>query len=162
MTSKYEITDVQRDIQHPKNKNYFRIRALRDIPSAKVKAGDLGGWIENENNLSQEGECWVTKHAYVGENACVSGNARVYGYATVCGKAQVYDNAQVYGCATVTGTTKCNEDMKIHRCCMIERSDQIYYVDGITAYFDSFNRLITNGTAHNIKHHRTLARLKLL
>ena len=34
-----------------------RIQALVDF--LEVKAGDLGGWIEKEENLSQEGECWV-------------------------------------------------------------------------------------------------------
>ena len=30
-----------------------------------VKKGDLGGWIEKEDNLSQEGDCWVFGDAWV-------------------------------------------------------------------------------------------------
>lgn len=48
-----------------------RIIALRDF--ADVKAGELGGWVESETNLSHDGD------ARVSDNARVSGNAQVYG-----------------------------------------------------------------------------------
>ncbi len=60
-----------------------RIRALVAIGSL-VAAGELGGYIESEDNLSQVyGDAWV------------SGNARVYGDAWVYGNAQVYGDARV-------------------------------------------------------------------
>jgi len=109
--NKYEITDIA----HPANPELHRIRALRDIPRYGVKAGDLGGFVESEANLSQEGECWVAGEAIVGEHAQVYGNARVnvsawvkgsaqvYGNAWVSDYAQVYEHAKVYGDATVSG-----------------------------------------------------------
>ena len=54
--SKYEITDIT----HPGNPKLHRIRALVDIPMYGVKAGDLGGYIEKEDNLSQYDNCWVS------------------------------------------------------------------------------------------------------
>ncbi len=56
-----------------------QIRALIDFGT--VEAGDLGGWVESENNLSQEGDAWVY------DNARVHGDARVYGNAQVRGDA---------------------------------------------------------------------------
>ena len=50
---------------------------------ASIAAGDIGGWIEKEENLSQSGDAWVY------------GNAQVYGNAWVFGDAQVYGDAQV-------------------------------------------------------------------
>lgn len=50
---------------------------MRDIERYDVKAGDLGGWVESENNLSQVGDAWVGGDAEVGGNAEVSGNAEV-------------------------------------------------------------------------------------
>ena len=35
----------------------FRIRALRDF--FVIKAGDLGGYVESEDNLSHEGYAWI-------------------------------------------------------------------------------------------------------
>ena len=47
-----------------------RIQALVDF--FEVKAGDLGGWIEKEENLSQEGDCWIYGDAMVfGDNEIV-------------------------------------------------------------------------------------------
>ena len=51
----------------------YRIRALRDF--GNVRAGDVGGYIECERNLSQDGNAWVC------------GDARVYGNTLVCGNA---------------------------------------------------------------------------
>ena len=49
-----------------------RIRALRDF--GDVHAGDVGGYIECERNLSQDGNAWVYDDARVCGDAWVSGN----------------------------------------------------------------------------------------
>ena len=59
----------------------FRIKAL--IEFGNVKAGELGGFVEKEENLNHEGNAWVYG------NAEVYGNARVYGNASVCDDARV-------------------------------------------------------------------------
>ena len=79
----------------------FQIKALLSFGS--VKAGDLGGWIEKEENLSQDGNAWVSGNAEVYGNAWVSGDAEVYGNAKVYGDAEVSGNAEVYGNAKVSG-----------------------------------------------------------
>ena len=66
-----------------------RIRAVAAIAAFGVAAGDLGGWIEREENLQVYGDAWVYG------NARVSGNAQVYGNARVSGNALVYGNARV-------------------------------------------------------------------
>lgn len=42
-----------------------RIKACKDF--GNVKSGELGGYIESENNLSQVGDCWVYGNACVME-----------------------------------------------------------------------------------------------
>lgn len=64
----------------------FRIRALIDFTTKwgeTIHAGDLGGYVEKEENLSHKGNAWVCG------NAKVYGNAEVYGDALVCGNALV-------------------------------------------------------------------------
>ena len=46
-----------------------RIRAVAEF--GLVKVGDLGGWIEKEENLSHEGKAWVCGDAKVWGNAKV-------------------------------------------------------------------------------------------
>ena len=87
---KFELTSETRDFF---GVIFYRIRALRDL--ANVKAGDFGGWISKEANLSHEGNCWVSDNARVFGDAQVSGNAWVYGNARVYGNAQASDNAKI-------------------------------------------------------------------
>lgn len=78
-----------------------RIRAIKNF--GNVEAGDLGGWIEKEDNLSHEDDCWVFDNAWVYDNARIYGNARVSDNAWVLGNAHVYDNAYVFGKACICG-----------------------------------------------------------
>ena len=66
-----------------------RIRALVAIAAIGVAAGDLGGWVGSEKNLSHDGNAWVYGNARVDGNARVTGNARVDGDARVFGDARV-------------------------------------------------------------------------
>ena len=54
---KYELVDYN------KKTNLYRVKALKDFGSVKV--GDIGGWIEKEENLSHYGDAWVSGDAQV-------------------------------------------------------------------------------------------------
>ena len=69
---KYELTS---DTKIVFGHILYRIKALSSFGC--VSAGDLGGFLESEKNLSQNGNAWVFG------NAEVYGNARVYGNAEV-------------------------------------------------------------------------------
>ncbi len=81
-----------------------RIIALTDF--SDVKRGDVGGYVETETNLSQDGDCWIYDDAMVMDRAVVSQNAQVRGKAVVDKKAKVYENAVVKDSAHVTHRTK--------------------------------------------------------
>lgn len=95
---KYELTDETIEVY---GTALHRIKALKDF--GNVKKGELGGYVESERNLSQEGNCWVCGNAKVYDNAWVFGNAKVYGNAKVCDNAWVFGNAEVCGNAEVYG-----------------------------------------------------------
>jgi hypothetical protein len=76
-----------------------RIRAV--IAFGDVAVGDLGGWIEKEDNLSHDDQAWVCDEARVCGEALVCDEARVCGEALVCDEARVYGKARVYGEARV-------------------------------------------------------------
>ena len=94
---KYELTEETKIIG---DKTLFRIRALRSF--GDIKAGDLGGFIENERNLSHEDNAWVSGNAKVIDNARVSDNALVSDNARVSGETWVGGNARVDGNARVS------------------------------------------------------------
>ena len=59
----------------------FQIKCTKSFKYANE--GDLGGYVEKEDNLSQYGDAWVSGDAQVSGDARVSGNAQVYGDARV-------------------------------------------------------------------------------
>lgn len=67
---KYELTG---EVKVKFGVTFKRIRALIDF--GNVKKGELGGFIEKEENLSHENNAWVYDDAWVSGNAEVSGNA---------------------------------------------------------------------------------------
>ena len=89
----------------------YRIQAL--VAFGDVAEGELGGYIEKEENLSHEGTAWVSCNAEVYDNAKVFGNAKVYGDAEVSGDAWVSGNAKVSGDAKVSGNAEVYGNAKV-------------------------------------------------
>ena len=115
MEKKYKL--IEESINYC-SKILYRIEALKDFDD--VKKGDMGGYVQSEDNLSQEGNCWVFDNAWVCGNAKVFGNAwvydnaRVYGNARVCGKARVFENAWVFDNARVYGNARVFENAWVY------------------------------------------------
>lgn len=112
---KYELTDevieVDGHILH-------RIRALKSFAAIgwAIEAGEIGGFIESEDNLSfVDGDsCWVYDDAMVYDHARVEGKARITGKSQVYGNAVIKDFAMVGGEACVGGqTVLCLDDRMI-------------------------------------------------
>ena len=114
MTKKYKLTSESKEVWGVK---LYRIEAVSDFGS--VSKGERGGFVEKEENLSQEGDAWVFGDARVfGDaqvfgNARVLGNAQVFGNARVFGDAQVFGNAQVFGDAQVLGNAQVYKNEKL-------------------------------------------------
>ena len=71
----------------------YRIKACIDFTTTsgdEVKAGDLGGYVEKESNLSHNGKAWVC------------GDAKVWGDAEVWGNASIFSTKHIF-CVTPIG-----------------------------------------------------------
>ena len=80
---KYEFTGETKRVElWNRTATLHRIKAT--VEFGFVKVGELGGWIEKEENLSHEEKAWVWG------NAKVCGDAKVWGNANVCGDAEVF------------------------------------------------------------------------
>ena len=102
----------------------FRIKAL--IEFGNVKAGDLGGYIEKEENLSHMGNAWVSGNAQVSGDAQVFGDARVFGNAWVSGDAWVSGNAQVFGDARVFGNAQVSGNARVFGNARVSGDAQVF------------------------------------
>ena len=96
MNLKYVFTNET--LQHD-GRILHRIKALKSF--GNVNKNDLGGWIEKEDNLSQEGDCWIADNAKVYDKAYVYDNAQLYDNAIICGEAKIYNDAKLHDYARV-------------------------------------------------------------
>lgn len=94
---KYKLTGVKKEITTTAGEIAVvqQIQALIDIPSMDVEKGDLGGWVQNANSLSQAGECWVFADCYVSDEAKVEENAMVKHMSFIESGAVIRDNARI-------------------------------------------------------------------
>lgn len=95
---KYEFTDETIRVV---GRTLHRIRAVTTFlntgrnPYRVINSGELGGFIEREENLSQTGGAWVYDNAKVLDGAAIHGEAKVFGDVEVSGQASLSKNAMV-------------------------------------------------------------------
>ena len=82
---KYVLTNITMDFM---GRTLYRIKALKDF--ADIKAGELGGWVQTEDNLSQEGNCWIY------DNGKCMDNARIYTNSIMCDNSLMYGNSMMF------------------------------------------------------------------
>ena len=173
---KYAITAISRDVTVcGETKTVYRIIALKDFTieawngrkvfAKEIHVGDLGGYVESEDNLSQDGNCWVdnkatvcgdalvSENAYVGGHAWVVDNARVYGNAKVSIGSKLFGHSEVSGDAWVYGMTLLKGNVKLtdnaHVCSTTIDGDVIVcdnaYIDNVR-FAISESRIIGENT----------------
>ncbi|RCX04169.1 MULTISPECIES: YdcK family protein [Kosakonia] len=99
--NKYRLSDEQRTMNYQiggekRSVALRQIIALRDFND--VVAGSAGGWVDNENVLDQQGNCWIyDENSMVFLGSAVRGNARITQPCVICHDVMIADNAWVDG-----------------------------------------------------------------
>ena len=163
---KYELTTETLQFA---GRTLHRIKAVKDFGS--IQAGEFGGFIEKEENLSQDDNAWIYVKAMAFDNANVFGNAKilgnakvydnanvfgnakilgnaeilgnanVFGNAEILGNAKVYDNAMVYGNADILGNAKISCNAKVYGYA------KVYDNANIDDYAEVYGRVVIKGDA---------------
>ncbi len=107
-------------ILYRKEKDLWRIRACKNFRN--VKKGDLGGLVESEDSLSQQGQCWIYYSEKEPFDSKVYGSAKVYGDAIIDFDSEVSGGAEVYDNAHITNGSKVYNDAKVYGKAYIENS----------------------------------------
>jgi len=110
---KYELTSEYVEFD---GRKLYRIKALKSfyLCGLTVKAGALGGYIEKEENLSQEGNAWIHGNAYVYNNAYVRDNAYICEEAWIHGNAEIKNEAWIHGNAEIGGNAKVKDEAEVY------------------------------------------------
>jgi len=124
----------------------YRIKALRDF--SDVKAGDVGGFIEKESNLSHEGDCWVYDDAMVYGDARIIGNAKVRDNACIYGVVMITDNVEIAGNAIVEGQCiTMYDNVKVYDNARICGNVRLYGNARVYGYAKIMNQAVIGGNA---------------
>ena len=153
----YELTNI---VKHVNGHVVYRIKCVNEFKcqGKVIKVGQLGGFVESEDNLSDN--AWVDDdsviygNSEVSDNAYICGNSRVYdsalvfddayicdnsevcGNAWVFGKAYVSHKSVIFGSARVTGNVEIKRNVKIGGLCKIQ-DDVKFLKDNIAASNDA-------------------------
>lgn len=139
---KFELTN--NTIEHL-GRTLYQIKCIK--PFGNVKFGDLGGWIEKEENLSQKGNCWVYDNAKVFDDAFVHHNAKIFDNAQVYDEAHVDNNAKVYEDANVYGTAYICEHALVHGSTKIQDRAMVCNFADVKGDSLLINNVIVDGNA---------------
>lgn len=99
----------------------YRIRALKDF--SDVKKGDLGGYVESEENLSQLGNCWIYDDSIVGLGSAVLNNAIVRGSSRIINGSEISDNAIVENESVIDESSTVSDQSRVINSIVINSSD---------------------------------------
>jgi len=135
---KYELID-RTIIQD--GRELYRIKALKGFNN--VVKGQIGGFVENEHNLSHRGNAWVYDKAKVYNRARISQNA------IICGKAQVYEKAQIYGRAKISENSKVYGNVEVNEDAEIYESACVHGHTTVSGYAEICGTAEVHGTVRN-------------
>ncbi|AJD93056.1 hypothetical protein JMA_37380 (plasmid) [Jeotgalibacillus malaysiensis] len=106
MNKRYELTNMKVVTNNYGTAYHLtQIRALVDMPTHNVKAGDLGGLIEKEENLPMNENGWVSLGATVCGDAILGDSSRAEKAAFITGNAQITGTSVISGRALIGGST---------------------------------------------------------
>ena len=112
---KYEL--LKNNFIEYKGRKLYRIKALKSF--SDIKCGDIGGYVENGKNLSQNGNCWIYNNAKVYDdgrvfdNAIIKNDAEVFDNASVLDNAIIQDNAICFNNSVIYRNAVCGIDTKV-------------------------------------------------
>ena len=76
----------------------FRIQALVDIPEHGVIKGEMGGWVDGDDALSQIGSCWIADDSKVFDS-------KVQDNVLIKGESIISDDAIIEGDGVIENST---------------------------------------------------------
>ena len=149
MERKYELT---KETKTYFGQTVYRIKSLRtfiDKEGNIVNAGDLGGFVRSELNLSHEGRCWVRDDAVVADYAVVDKNALLMKDCLVHGTANISDNSVITDTSFIERKVKISGNNIIRGNCRIGGNVKIKdsYLDGsvFISDFAEISNSVING-----------------
>lgn len=141
MNKKYEFTQETKTL--PDGTILHRIRSIANTQYAD--AGELGGFIESEDNLPHDDISWVANEAMVYGKAVVIYDSIVSDHAIVCDHAVIACGAKISGHAHISGYSKISGGSIVTGRCSLN-----FLTSASGLYMDGINHVIRKGKSDHI------------
>ena len=148
---KYELTDIRQSVSIS-GETLYRIKALRDFTNdatgVEIKAGQLGGYVQSENNLSHSGTCWVDDNARVFNNAKVTDDAYIGDESMANKNTVIKDSAIVTGAAWITQSAKISGNAYIRDMAFIKGKAEVSGTAEVTGHHTVTGKTVLTSGIH--------------
>jgi len=139
---KYELIKLE-----PGHKFYdtgvnYQIRALKDIESMGIRKGDLGGYVNDKDNLSQEGNCWIFNDSRMFNNSRMYDNSKMHNNSMMFNNSEMHDNSEMYDNARMYNNSKMHNNTVMFNNSEMHDNSEMY---GKSRMFDS--AVLTNDSS---------------
>ena len=137
---KYELTDITMKF---KGRTLYRIRALKDFRD--VEAGDLGGWIQSENNLSQRGDCWIYNEAKCMDNAKIYDNSTMHNNSVMCDFSEMHDYSKICDYSKIYDRSRMYDHSEMHDYSIMHDHSEMHDNSVLYGYGELYEDTILDG-----------------
>lgn len=142
-----------------RKRTLYRIEALRDFGG--VKKGDLGGWIQSEDNLSHEGTCWIYNNAKAFDLSSVTNDAMLLDNSMAYGKSRIYGNALLEDHATASGRSSIGDHATLANYSKAYGNSTIYDQVELRHHSRAFGNAVLSHSVRLFDHSKVYGKSKL-
>mgnify|MGYP003627980356 CR=1 FL=1 len=123
----------------------YRVVALKSF--GNVTKGDIGGWVEDEDNLSQQGNCWIFDEAMAVNRSMVAGNAEMHDYSKMLDDSMIWDHSRMYDNAQMCNNSGMYDNSKMLNNSEMHDSSEMWDNSKMSGNSKMFNNSRMYGTA---------------
>jgi len=109
---KYELIDIDKNSNEYAHGLRYRVKALRDF--SDIKAGDVGGFVTSEHNLSQNGDCWVYDDAKMFDNSEIHNDAKMHNNSEMHNNSKMLNNSEMFDSSKMHNNSKMYDSSKMY------------------------------------------------
>ena len=109
---KYEILMDEENTIEWNGHILHRIKALKDFRN--VRKGDIGGYVQKEKNLSQEGNCWIYDNAKAMDSSRIYDNSEMHDNSVMHENSIMFDNSEIHDSSIMHDNCRMYNDSRMY------------------------------------------------
>ena len=121
---KYEILMDEENTIEWNGHILHRIKALKDFRN--VRKGDIGGYVQKEKNLSQEGNCWIYDNAKAMDSSRIYDNSEMHDNSVMHENSIMFDNSEIHDSSIMHDNCRMYNDSRMYGDSKLNNKAKLY------------------------------------